>query len=461
MNFDPVAYINGPQWQDQRLGLWRIEALLELLGKPQDRLRFVHVAGTNGKGSTCAYIASVLQRAGLCTGVFTSPFIETFEERIRINGVNISWEDLTQVTLKVKDQAEKLAQQTGDHPTEFELMTAVAFEYFAQKGCDVVVCEVGLGGRLDSTNVISAPVVAVIARIGLDHTAFLGTTLAAIAQEKAGIIKDGSVVVSWPQEKEAMDVIVKAAHEHNATLYTVDLDQLDSAPPTQALCSPATNLSDTPSEVVHSVSYESVVRKFSYKGIAYTTSLLGSYQPANAALALEALEVLRRGGWDLSDRVLYKGIEQARWPGRFEILPPREDFPLTVIDGGHNPQGACALVDSLKEVFPSVKPVFIIGVLEDKDYPVMLETVLPYGAGFICVAPPNLRALSARKLAQAIRWTGQDLLGCAACTRPVVAHDFGEALSKGREMAQSTGLLCIFGSLYNIAPVKAAYNEGK
>ena len=182
MSFDPIAYINEPRWLESRLGLERIAELLDRLDRPQDRLRFVHVAGTNGKGSTCAYLASILQAAGLRTGLFTSPYLITFEERIRVDGANISADGLNEATLLVKEQAEAMA----DHPTEFELMCAVALVHFARSGCDIVVLEVGLGGRLDSTNVIDAPEVAVVARIGLDHTKLLGTTLAAIAGEKAG-----------------------------------------------------------------------------------------------------------------------------------------------------------------------------------------------------------------------------------------------------------------------------------
>ena len=207
MPFDPIAYINEPRWMESRLGLDRIRELLDRLGRPQDRLKFVHVAGTNGKGSTCAYLASILQAAGLRTGLFTSPYLITFEERIRVDGVNIALDQLAEVALLVKEQAEAMT----DHPTEFELMTAVALVHFARQGCDIVVLEVGLGGRLDSTNVIDAPEAAVIARIGLDHTKLLGTALAAIAGEKAGIVKPGSAVVSWPQDAAAM-AVVDASH---------------------------------------------------------------------------------------------------------------------------------------------------------------------------------------------------------------------------------------------------------
>lgn len=440
MDFDPIAYINTPRWQASRLGLERIRELLERLGRPQDRLKFVHVAGTNGKGSICAYLASILGAAGYRTGMFTSPYIERFEERIRVDGTMISPDDLRDVTLAVREHAEAMAEETGDHPTEFELMTAVALEHFARCGCDIVVLEVGLGGRLDSTNVIDAPEACVIARIGLDHTALLGNTLAAIAGEKAGIIKEGSAVVSWPQEPEAMAVIEHAAAEHGCELRVPDFAQLEEG----------------------AVKWEdgaSPFHPFSYKEWAdLRTGILGSYQPQNATVALEAVDVLRGRGWRIPDEAVRAGVAQTRWPGRFEIVEggSSPDGFAIVVDGGHNPQGARALADSLAEVFPGRKPVFVIGVLEDKDYPRMLEDVLPLGSAFVCVTPDNPRALPAHKLARAIRWTGQDLLGCSACVNPIVARGFEDALRRARELAGSDGLICAFGSLYSVAALKEA-----
>lgn len=440
MGFDPIAYINTPCWQASRLGLERIHELLERLGRPQDRLKFVHVAGTNGKGSICAYLASILGAAGHRTGMFTSPYIERFEERIRVDGVMISPDELRDVTLAVREHAEAMAEETGDHPTEFELMTAVALEHFARCGCDIVVLEVGLGGRLDSTNVIDAPEACVIARIGLDHTALLGNTLAAIAGEKAGIVKEGSAVVSWPQEPEAMAVIEHAAAEHGCELRVPDFAQLEEG-------------------AIRWEDGASPFRSFSYKEWAdLRTGILGSYQPQNATVALEVVDVLRGRGWRIPDEAVRAGVAQTRWPGRFEIVEggSSPDGFAIVVDGGHNPQGARALADSLAEVFPGRKPVFVIGVLEDKDYPRMLEDVLPLGSAFVCVTPDNPRALPAHKLARAIRWTGQDLLGCSACVNPVVARDFEDAIRRARELADSDGLICAFGSLYSVAALKEA-----
>lgn len=440
MDFDPIAYINTPRWQASRLGLERIRELLERLGRPQDRLKFVHVAGTNGKGSICAYLASILGVAGYRTGMFTSPYIERFEERIRVDGVMISPDELRDVTLAVREHAEAMAEETGDHPTEFELMTAVALEHFARCGCDIVVLEVGLGGRLDSTNVIDAPEACVIARIGLDHTALLGNTLAAIAGEKAGIIKEGSAVVSWPQEPEAMAVIGHAAAERGCELRVPDFAQLEEG-------------------AIRWEDGASPFRSFSYREWTdLRTGILGSYQPQNATVALEVVDVLCGRGWRIPDEAVRAGVAQTRWPGRFEIVEggSSPDGSAIVVDGGHNPQGARALADSLAEVFPGRKPVFVVGVLEDKDYPRMLEDVLPSGSAFVCVTPDNPRALPAHKLARAIRWTGQDLLGCSACVNPVVARDFEDAIRRARELAGLDGLICAFGSLYSVAALKEA-----
>lgn len=444
MTFDPIAYINEPRWQASRLGLERIRVLLERLGRPQDRLKFVHVAGTNGKGSTCACLASILQAAGYRTGLFTSPYIETFEERIQVNGSCISLDSLTRITLKVKQQADALFQDTGDHPTEFELMTAVALEYFAQCECQIVVLEVGLGGRLDSTNVIDAPEVAVITRIGLDHTNLLGSSIDLVAAEKTGIIKMGSPVVSWPQDEDAGKVVAGAAHAQGCVLISPDFTQL----------------------AIGTVEENNGVlkRTFSYRGKNYITRLLGLYQPANIALAIEVACTLRSRGWEISQDDIFAGITAVQWPGRFELLPSKKGCPLFLVDGGHNLQGADALAESLQDVFPNKKPVLIIGILEDKDYKCMLKAVLPCAAGVVAVTPPNPRALASSRLVQAVCDIAQqenaDNLskddGKAAL--PVCeALGFDNAIAQACNLAGENGLVCAFGSLYSIADIKAAW----
>ncbi len=451
--FDPIAYINEPRWQKVRPGLERITELLERMGRPQDRLKFVHVAGTNGKGSTCAYIASILQEGGYRTGLFTSPYIIEFEERIRVNGENIPSDALRDITLFVREHSEAMAEISGEHPTEFELMTAVAFEHFARSECDIVVehptefelmtavafehfarsecdivvCEVGLGGRLDSTNIIDPPEACVITRIGLDHTEFLGDTPAKVAAEKAGIIKPGSAVVSWPQEDEgALQAIVDAAKRCGANVVVPDMGLLK----------------------VGGVSAEGI-RSFTYGGESFTTKLLGSYQPSNAALAIETARQLRERGWKLTNDVIERGVANASWPGRFEVVS--DDMPVVVVDGGHNPQGAEVLADSLRDVFDGRRIVFLMSVLADKDYPAMIEQVAPLGVAWVCVTSPNaVRALSADDLASEIR------KHVDASVVIETADGFASAMKRAREIAGSDGVVCAFGSLYSIAEIKKA-----
>ena len=430
--FDPVAWINTPRWQTSRLGLSRMVDLLERLGRPQDDLRFVHVAGTNGKGSVCAYLASVLQAAGYKVGLFTSPFILCFEERIRVNGENITSEELARAVQAVRPAAEAVEADTGDHPTEFELMAAVAFEHFRAVGCDIVVLEVGLGGRLDATNVIDAPEASVICRIGLDHTDLLGDTVAAIAGEKAGIVKPGCPVASWPQEREAMAIIEAVAAERGCELVVPDFSQLAVEPLAGA-----------------------ALRRFSWQGQEFETRLLGSYQPFNAALALETVRVLRGRGWDIPEEAEVAGIASARWPGRFEMVAAS---PLTIVDGGHNPQGAEALAASLADLLGEEgrgSVDFALGVLADKDYPAMVRAVAPWARSFSVYAPTSPRALSADELAACVR----EVLGeeGRADDVPVrVCAEAAEALRAARAAAGSQGVAVAFGTLYAIADLMAA-----
>ena len=430
--FDPVAWINTPRWQTSRLGLSRMVDLLERLGRPQDDLRFVHVAGTNGKGSVCAYLASVLQAAGYKVGLFTSPFILCFEERIRVNGENIRAEELARAVQAVRPAAEAVEADTGDHPTEFELMAAVAFEHFRAVGCDIVVLEVGLGGRLDATNVIDASEASVICRIGLDHTDLLGDTVAAIAGEKAGIVKPGCPVASWPQEREAMAIIEAVAAERGCELVVPDFSQLAVEPLAGA-----------------------ALRRFSWQGQEFETRLLGSYQPFNAALALETVRVLRGRGWDIPEEAEVAGIASARWPGRFEMVAAS---PLTIVDGGHNPQGAEALAASLADLLGEEgrgSVDFALGVLADKDYPAMVRAVAPWARSFSVYAPTSPRALSADELAACVR----EVLGeeGRADDVPVrVCAEAAEALRAARNVAGPEGCAVAFGTLYAIADLMAA-----
>lgn len=421
--FDAVAYINEPRWHTMSLGLDRISELLNGLDDPQKRLCFVHVAGTNGKGSTCVCMASILQAAGYRTGLFTSPYIECFEERIRINGTPISPGELRAVTLRVRDVAETMA----DHPTEFELMTAVAFEYFAEQGCDVVVAEVGLGGRLDSTNCIDTVEVSLIAPISYDHCALLGDTLAQIATEKAGIIKDGVAVASAPQELAARQVLEETAKSHHAPIHFVD-----------------------PSAV------EGSNDSFSYKGVRdLSLSLRAGYQRYNAALALEGCFILRDRGWDVPDEAIRAGLAAAQWPGRFDLVHCAPDI---IIDGAHNKHAIEHLVEELEDRYPLRRIIFCMGVMADKDYRSMLEMLAPHAKAFVCYAPPLDRALPAKKLAAQVcavlaqQEPGEADHGCLV--EP--AASAAEAVAKVNALANEHDVVCFCGSLYGIASVKEA-----
>lgn len=484
-DFDPVAYINESRWRESRLGLHRIRALLDRMGNPQRRLRFVHVAGTNGKGSVCAYAASILQAAGYKTGLFTSPYIMCFEERIRVDGKNIAAGDLRETTLFVREHASAVEAATGEHPTEFELMCAVAFEHFARSGCDLVVAEVGLGGRLDATNVVEAPEACVVTRIGLDHTGILGDTLEKIAAEKAGILKPGVPAVSYPQEGEAMAVVAARARELGCPLVVPDVLQLQvggvvsrsfaegSERPRDAWYGGMPHAGAATSRT--NLATEGLMRTFAYRGIPYETRLLGTYQPENAVLAIEAAEVLRRGGWRIAPEDVCAGIARTVWPGRFEVRPlpdgpqPQTRGQTLVVDGGHNPQGARALADSLRDVFPGRCPVLIMGVLADKDYPAMVAEVAPLARAFVCIAPDSPRALPADELADEIsrqraarsasrgasRDDGEET-GSEEGLAVECAASAEDALTRARRLAGEGGLVCVFGSLYSVAPMEQA-----
>lgn len=417
--FDPVAYINEPRWRSMSLGLERIEELLAKLGNPQDALRFVHVAGTNGKGSTCSFISSILEESGYKVGLFTSPYIERFEERIRINGENISLQRLSEVTLKVKDAAEAMAS----HPTEFELMTAVAFTYFAEEKCDIVVAEVGLGGRLDSTNVIRTVEVCVFAPISYDHCALLGNTLYQIAGEKAGILKTGIPAVSAPQEQEAQRRLNEEADRCETSIRYVDA---------------ASIVGDT--------------SDFSYGGFSHlSVQLQGSFQRTNAAVALEACRVLVQRGWSIDEQAMRSGLSRASWAGRFEFL---RRSPDVLIDGAHNIHAVRALSSELASRYDRGSVVFCIGVMADKDYAEMLKLLVPLAKAFVCYRPDNPRALSESDLADAVQIAvGSHPVEVVAASTP---HS---AVEHALEFSEGSLPICFCGSLYGIASIKKAWHH--
>ena len=377
MNYDQaLAYIHAVHWQGHKPGLDRIRTLLEALGNPHQKLQFVHIAGTNGKGSTAAMLDSCLRAAGYKVGLFTSPFINRFNERIQVNGVPIPDQDL----VRLVEQVQPAAQAMKDVPTEFELITALGMLYFVQQHCDIVVLEVGLGGALDSTNIIPPPACAVITALGMDHVKELGPTLADIAAAKAGIIKPGSPVVSYGGAPEADKVIEATARAQGAPLTVVDFTRLQ----------------------LRSASLDGLV--FDFDGLeGLTLPFLATYQCRNAAVAITALRALRSRGWNISDQAIRQGLAQVRWPGRFELL--RRDPPF-LLDGSHNAHGMRATVASLRERFPGEKFVFLISIMADKDWDEMLQLLLPLAKCFVTVTAPSPRAIPAPDLADRIRAMG-------------------------------------------------------
>jgi len=417
-----VEYIHSITWMGSKPGLERTQALLKLMGDPQDQLKFIHIAGTNGKGSTAAMTASILQKAGYRVGLFTSPCIFKFNERIQINGEHISDEDLAAVTAYVKP----LAASLEDHPTEFELVSCIGFEYFKRKGCDIVVLEVGMGGALDSTNVISVPEVAVITNIGLDHTDFLGNTLAEIAETKAGIFKEGGNAVLYPSDPEVEQVVRRICKERNVQLKIADFDSITL--------------------VSHSLEGQ-VFDHGSRKGLELP--LLGNHQLHNAAVVLAIADTLIEKGWNITEEHIAEGIRDVSWPGRFDIV--RRD-PLFIIDGGHNPQCIEALVKNIEDYLADRKVIALTGVLADKDYADMYKPVMGFVEQFVCITPPNPRKLDADLLAHHLRQAGAQATPCET-----IADGVKTALS----LAGEDGVVLCFGSLYSIADIRAGLEQAQ
>ena len=418
---EALEYIHSVTWMGSRPGLSRITELCEKLNNPQNGLRFVHVAGTNGKGSFSCMLSEILSAAGYRVGLFTSPFIKDFNERIRVNGENIPDGDLAEVTEYVKRSAETME----DLPTEFELITAIALEYFRRRACDIVVLEVGMGGRLDSTNIINTPVLSVITEISLDHTAMLGDTVEEIAAEKAGIIKEGVPVMFSGTDERARGVIAGAAERLGCSITYPAYGTLD----------------------VEQSSIEGST--FSYDGESgYRIALAGLYQPRNAAAVICAVDVLRGEGYAISEDALRTGLARARWSARFELL--RRD-PVIIYDGGHNPGGVSVSFASVKQYFPHRKCTALSGIMADKDYGETIRISAPYIDRAFTVTPAVSRALDAPAYADADRACGVEAIPCESIDAGVSA-----AIKDARREDRP---LIIFGSLYMYADIVAAVDK--
>ena len=407
---ETLAYIHNINWSFCKPGLSRISALCEQMGHPERDLRVIHVAGTNGKGSICAMLDSILRAAGLRVGLYTSPYIRFFNERMQVDGKPIADEELVELTEYVRPFADAME----DKPTEFELITAIGFEYFRRKACDVVILEVGLGGRLDSTNVIENPLLSIVTDIDFDHMSLLGNTIQAIAAEKAGIIKHGRPCLFGGRDSSACRTVAAFAAKQESKFHTVDRSRFSVREMTLA------------GTVFDCETYEGV-----------QLSLLGDYQPFNAATVLRAVEILREEGVDIPEAAIRTGLSSVRWPARFELL--RND-PVVIYDGGHNPQGVEAAVKSISRYFPEQRVNLLVGVMADKNYDEMIERLKPIAHHVYTVKPSNPRALDAESLAAQFRAHRVD-----ATAYPCVEDAMRAALASSRE--EGRPLICL-GSLY-------------
>ncbi len=414
---EAVEYIHSVTWKGSRPGLSRITELCSAIGDPQNALSFVHVAGTNGKGSFCSMLASVLSEAGYTVGLFTSPFIKEFNERFRVNGKNITDEELAEVTEYVKPHADAMA----DAPTEFELITAIAFEYFRRKKCDIVVLEVGMGGRLDSTNIIRTPVLSVITEISLDHVAFLGSTVEAIATEKAGIIKEGVPVLFTGTDETAEKTVAAEAKKRGSAFERADYSSLSVKTSGVYGCT------------------------FDFDGGEnYRITLAGEYQPRNASAVITAAHLLGSLGMNITDSSIRTGLIRTRWTARFELL---SEEPMIVYDGGHNVGGVTATFKGVKACFDE-PPIILTGIMADKEYREAARIASEYAYKVYTVTPNVPRALGAEAYADVYR-----ALGLEAIAAESVESGVRMAIEDAKKQHRD---LMIFGSLYMYADVEAA-----
>lgn len=413
-------------------GLGRTIRLLELLGNPQDNLKLIHIAGTNGKGSTTAMIGNILIGNGYKVGMYTSPFLEEFEERIQINGVNIPKEKLATLMDDLKIAVDKVIDEGYNHPTEFEIITCLMFLYFYKEGVDFGVIEVGLGGRLDSTNVIK-PILSIITSISYDHTNLLGNTLTEIAGEKAGIIKNNVPVVIFPQEQEALIVIENKCAENDATLYIIDEKNSELIEIQQE---------DKP--------YQKVKIKGNKKEYNIKLPLLGEHQILNLALSIKAIEVLEENNIvTISKKILEESLANVTWNGRLEVMKKE---PLVVIDGAHNIQGITKLKENIKKYFKYKNIYLILGILADKDVEEMIKKIVPMAKEVYAVTPNSIRGELAKDLKLEILKYNSNCISF---------EEYEGALDRALENADDDDIIIASGSLYMIGGMRTIIKNKK
>ncbi len=426
MNYkETLEYMQSLNQYGSVLGLENMLRLCDKLGHPENNCQYIHVAGTNGKGSTSAFTAHILMAAGYKVGRYISPVITDYRERFQIGTRMISQKDLCRYAEQMKIVCEELVTEGFPHPTPFEVETALAFLYFAEKACDYVVLEVGMGGATDATNVIANPKACVWTSISMDHMGFLGKTLTDIAGVKAGIAKKGAVLVSCRQEPEVVSVLEAAALKVGEALIVADETKASS------------------------VKYGLFTQQFSYKGLSrLKIHLAGTHQISNAVTAVEVILRLRESGADIPDKAIYKGLEETTWQGRLEVLGRH---PLFVIDGAHNEDAAQKLVSSIETYFKDKRIIYIMGVLKDKEYEKILAMTAGYAEHILTITPPNnARALSAFELAVAAGEYHRQVTNLSSLEEAVeVSHLLAD---------KDTVILC-FGSLSFLGEIKKIYAD--
>ncbi len=422
---ETMDYILNTAKFGSNYGLGRTEKILELLGNPEKKIKYIHVAGTNGKGSTAIMITKILREAGYKVGMYTSPFLEEFEERIQINGENIQRPELSQVVTKVSKAVDKVEKLGYENPTEFEIISCAAFLYFYEKNVDFVVLEVGLGGRLDSTNVVD-PLLCVITSISYDHMNILGSTLKEIASEKAGIIKKNKTVILYPQEDESEEVIEKVAREKNASIIKVHEN--------------SARLLEVKN--IGAKYYQNIEVKTKNDVYDIKLSLLGKHQLLNCSTAIHCIEELISLGVNVSKKNIISALKNIEWKGRLEVL---ESDPLVVIDGAHNRDGIKKLSESIGTYFKYKNIVLILGILADKEVEKMVEVISKKAEKIITVTPHSNRAELSKDLETVVKKYNPN---CESM------DDYKEAFLKGKQYCHKDDLLLISGSLYMIGDMR-------
>lgn len=423
---EALAYIEGTVTFGGKPGLRRIRALCEQMGNPQDKVRVVHITGTNGKGSTAAMTASVLRRAGYRVGLFVSPYVDDFRERIQLDGALIPRDELVRELEDLLPQIAALRERGFMHPTQFEMETAMAFSYFARKKCDFAVVEAGVGGLMDCTNLVETTDVAVLTSISLDHTAVLGPTVADIARDKCGIIKDGCDTVITPyQPEKAVTMIETACRERGARLTVPDMARV---------------------EVLARTLTGSRIR---YDGAELYVPLAGEYQIRNAVTVVEICRALARRGYAISPDAIAEGVSAAHMPGRFETV---RNTPLCILDGGHNPGAIEALCRNLDETLGGKRLVVVMGMFADKDYVSCVKAIASRASLFIATSSGQPRSQEARTLAGIAKQYCRDV-----CWNP----DVGVAARVALGLASHGDVILVCGSIYNIAPARAALTASR